>query len=79
MAAHLLADASFGDYFEEAKAVDAEIPSLFVVAEHWSETAKKFLAKHCPRSRVEVFGGHMMFWEYPDRFNDLLGEFVAGT
>jgi len=20
-----------------------------------------------------------MFWEYPDRFNALLGEFVAGT
>jgi len=79
MAAHLLADASFGDYLEEAKAVDAEVPSLFVVAEHWSETAKKFLAKHCPRSRVEVCGGHMMFWEYPERFNDLLREFIAAT
>lgn len=79
IAAHLLADASFANYLEEAKAVDREIPSLFVVAEHWSKTARAFLAKHCPRSRVEVFGGHAMFWEYPERFNDLLREFVAGT
>ena len=79
MAAHFLADASFGNYLEEAKQVDADIPSLFVVAEHWSETADPFLAKHCPNSRVEVFGGHAMFWEYPDRFNDLLREFAAAT
>ena len=50
MAAHLLADASFGDYLEEAKAVDAEIPSLFVVAEHWSETAKAVPRKTLPEA-----------------------------
>ncbi len=77
MAAHFLADACFGNYLDEAKQVDAAIPSLFVVAEHWSENARTFLDTHCPKSRVEVFGGHMMFWEYPERFNKLLAEFAA--
>ena len=79
MAAALLADACFGNYEPEAEKVDADVPSLFVVATHWGETAKPYLAKHCPNSRVEVFGGHMMFWEYPDRFNGILSEFLAST
>ena len=77
IAANLYADLSFSNYLEEAKKVDSNIPSLYCVAAHWSEIAKPFLAKHCPNSRVEVFGGHMMFWEYPDRFNDVLFDFLA--
>ena len=69
IAANLIADVCFANYLDEAKQVDAAIPSLFFVADHWAETAKPFLAKHCPNSRVEAFGGHMMFWEYPERFN----------
>ena len=61
------------------QAVDADIPSLFVVAEHWAETAKPYFAEHCPNSRVEVFGGHMMFWEYAERFNAVLAEFLNGA
>ena len=80
IAAHFLADASFSNYLEEAKAVDAEIPSLFVVAEHWSETAQGVSSRSTARGPgVEVFGGHMMFWEYPERFNALLADFVGGT
>ena len=79
MAAALLADACFANYQDEAERVDADIPSLFVVADHWAETAKPYLAAHCPDSRVEAFGGHMMFWEYPERFNTILSEFLATT
>ena len=46
---------------------------------HWAGTARPFLAEHCPKSRVEAFGGHMMFWEYPERFNALLAEFLSAT
>lgn len=79
MAANLLADACFADYLEEARKVDAAIPQMFVVAEHWADTARPYLARHCPNSRFEAFGGHLMFWEYPDRFNALLTEFLSGT
>ncbi len=77
VAANLIADVCFANCLEEAKRVDAEIPSLFFVADHWSATAGPFLAKHCPRSRIETFGGHMMFWEYPERFNRALAAFLS--
>lgn len=77
MAAAHIADATFANYQEEAEKVDADVPSLFFVASHWAETAGPYLARHCPNSRVEAFGGHMMFWEYPEKFNALLAEFLA--
>ena len=77
LAAAYIADVAFADYQAEAKKVDAEIPSLFFVASHWGETAKPYLAELCPSSRVEIFGGHMMFWEYPEKFNAILSEFLA--
>ena len=64
---------------QAAEKVDADVPSLFFVADHWAETARPYLARHCPNSRVESFGGHMMFWEYPEKFNALLSEFLATT
>lgn len=79
MASAYIADLAFGNYLEEARKVDAEIPSMFFVADHWAETAKPYLARHCPKSRVESFGGHMMFWEYPEKFNPLLAEFLASV
>ena len=79
VAVNLIADVCFANYLEEAKKVDAEVPSLFCVADHWAETARPFLARHCPNARVEAFGGHMMFWEYPEKFNALLADFLATT
>ncbi len=79
IAANLIADATFANYVEEIVAVDASIPSLHVAAAHWAETAEQFIRSKCPKSRFESFGGHMMFWEYPDRFNPILSEFLATT
>lgn len=79
IAANLIAGVCFANYQEEAVKVDGEIPQFFFVADHWAETAKPYLAKHCPKSRVETFGGHMMFWEYPEKFNALLSEFLAAN
>lgn len=30
----------------------------------------------CPNTAVHVLGGHMMFYEFPDTFNQILDRFV---
>jgi pimeloyl-ACP methyl ester carboxylesterase len=77
VAAALFASGMFADYLAVAQQVDAGLPALAVIAEHWSGTAVPFMNRHCPNTRTAVLGGHLMFWEHPDAFNTLLGDFLA--
>ena len=77
IAASLFASGMFANYMAEAKVVDDDSSALYIVAEHWAETAQAFLGKHFPNSAVAKLGGHMMFWEHPDKFNRLVSDFLA--
>ncbi len=77
IAQQLFASGCFSNYLETAKRLQSEVPSLFIVAEHWSSVAIPYLNSQLPESRVETLGGHMMFWEYPSEFNALLASFVS--
>ncbi|MCS6825982.1 MAG: alpha/beta hydrolase [Caldilinea sp.] len=77
IAAALFASGMFSNCMEAAKQVDASLPALAVIAEHWAETATAFMRSHFPNTRTAVLGGHMMFWEHPAEFNRLLEEFLA--
>lgn len=79
IASNLFANGMFSNYQVEAQLVDASVPALHIVAEHWSETAVAFMNKHCPKTKTAVLGGHMMFWEHADAFNKVLGEFISGV
>lgn len=76
IAAHLIADVSFANYLPEAQKVDANIPSMHFTAAHWGDIARAFIEKNCPKSEFESFGGHMMYWEYHERFNAILSDFL---
>lgn len=77
IAANLFAAGMFSDYREEAKLVSETIPTLTVIAEHWDEVGKAYTEKLTPKSKIEVLGGHMMFWEYDRKFNQLLESFLT--
>ncbi len=68
----------FSNYQREAKEIDRALPALFVVADGSADRAKTYLRIHLPNAHVESFGGHMMFWEYPDRFNAVLARYLEG-
>lgn len=72
----LFASGVFSNYLETAKQIDAAIPSLHILSEHWVDIARPYVQKHFPKSQIEVLGGHMMFWEYPEKFNALLERFL---
>jgi pimeloyl-ACP methyl ester carboxylesterase len=71
------ADGSFADYTEEVRKVDGKIPVLFFLSEAKADAAKAWLAKNAPHSETFALGNHMMFREYPDKFNAALDAFLA--
>lgn len=72
----LFASAIFSNYFETAKTVGKTLPSLMFIAEHWSDVAKPFVEKHFPGTQTHVMGGHLMFFEYPEKWNGVLERFL---
>lgn len=77
IAGALFASGMFANHMEEARLVDESLPALCIIAEHWADTAKAFMQKHFPKTKIAVLGGHMMFWEHADRFNRILEDFIA--
>jgi pimeloyl-ACP methyl ester carboxylesterase len=76
IAANLFASGMFSDYREEARVASKSVPTLTVVAEHWSDTAVSYINENYPDSELKVLGGHMMFWEYGEQFNAVVERFL---
>lgn len=77
IAANLFAFGMFSDYREEARTASETVPTLTIVAEHWSATAVEFTQNVSPKSSIEILGGHLMFWEHSKRFNELVDRFLS--
>jgi pimeloyl-ACP methyl ester carboxylesterase len=77
VAAALFASGMFADNMAEAKLADESVPALNIIAEHWADRAVAFTRRHFPKTRTAVLGGHMMFWEYPAKFNTILEDFIG--
>lgn len=76
IAGNLFASGMFSDYRHEARQASESVPTLTIVAEHWAETATNYLKDVSPQSKIEKLGGHMMFWEYSEKFNQLVEAFL---
>ena len=76
IAASLFASGLFSNSLEQAKMLEQKIPNRFYIASHWAEVACPYLTAELPSSSIATFGGHMMFWEYPEKFNDDLKTFI---
>jgi len=76
--ASLFSSAIFSNFYETAKEISETLPSLMFIAEHWSELAQPFMASHFPGTQTHVMGGHLMFFEYPEKWNQVVEAFLAG-
>ena len=72
----LFCDAVFSNYLDTAKDVGATMPSLMFIAEHWQDVAKPFVETQLPGYDTYVMGGHLMFYEYPEKWNGVLEDFL---
>lgn len=68
--------AVFSNYLETAKDIGATMPSLMFIAEHWQDVAKPFVETQLPGYDTYVMGGHLMFYEYPEKWNSVLEGFL---
>jgi non-heme chloroperoxidase len=79
IAANLFSSGLFSDYRVEAAESSEAVPTLYVVAEHWAQTATPYLNNLAPKASVEGLGGHLMFWEHSEKFNEMVGSFLERT
>ena len=73
----LFANALFSDFTETAKQISETIPSLMFIAEHWADVAEPFMNERFPGTQTMVMGGHLMFYEHPEQWNQVLEEFLG--
>lgn len=72
----LFCNAVFSNYLDVAQKAAKSIPTLMYIAEHWADVAEPFCKKEFPETQTCVMGGHLMAYEYSDRFNARLDEFL---
>ena len=73
----LFESAIFSNYYDTAKLVGETLPSLMFIAEHWADVAKPFYEENFPGTETFVMGGHLMFYEYPEKWNGVFEEFLG--
>lgn len=78
VAASLFADGHFSDYTSEAQLLDRSVPCLTFLRQDWAPQALAWIAAHTPTTRTVVMPSHLMFWEFPERFNSELAAFLDG-
>ena len=74
----LFCDAIYSNYLDTAKDLGATFPSLMFIAEHWADIAKPFVEKQLPGYKTHVMGGHLMFFEYYEKWNEVVEDFLKG-
>lgn len=72
----LFSDAIFSNYLETARDLGKNFKSLMFIAEHWQDIAKPFVETQLPGYETYVMGGHLMFYEYPEQWNQALEAFL---
>lgn len=76
IARELYASGIFSDKTKGAEIADRSIPSCMFISESRAGIGIPYMKKHYPNTKTFILGGHMMFWEYPDKFNKLLDSFL---
>lgn len=77
VARELFLDAILSDYRQAAQTAAREVPTLMFIAEHWADVAEPFYHGLCPETPTCVMGGHLMAYQYAEKFNARLEEFLA--
>ena len=71
------ATANNADYEAALKALDPQLPLLFVMGEeHWHPVVDQWIATNKPTAKSVTMGKHLMFWQRSKAFNSELDKFL---
>ena len=73
----LNATENFLDFREDLIALNDFLPLMYVVRAEQDAVVSGWAETYTPKARVEAFGGHMMFWEQSEQFNQVLDEYLS--
>lgn len=73
----LFCDAIFSNYLETAQYVGKNLPCMMFIADHWQDVARPFVETQLPGYSTCVMGGHLMFYEYPEKWNAEFEAFLS--
>ena len=76
VALSLFVDGMISDYTDVLKKLDRTTSILFLLRDSWYERGKTWLNQHIPSAEVKPISSHAMFWEKPEKFNDLVEDFL---
>jgi hypothetical protein len=60
----------------ESGSLNDVLPLMSVVRAEQETVVSRWAENDTPTARVEAFGSHMMFWEQPPSFNQILDEYL---
>lgn len=73
----LIVDGHLSDKRAIMAEVDRKIPCLHFVAEYRAEEGMRCIPRDYPNSEVVTLGNHMMFYEFPKEFNQIMEKFLS--
>lgn len=65
------------DYTKDLVALEGKMPMLYVVRNEMKGVADKWIKANTPSATAAYMGKHMMFWERPEAFNQVVDVFLA--
>ena len=64
------------DYRGDLKALEGRIPLCYLMRAESVESVARWAGENTPSAQVVGFGEHLMFWERPEQFNEVISEFA---
>ena len=65
------------DYSEDLKKLEGKIPLLYVTREEVKTVADRWIKANTPSALAEYLGKHLMLWERPKEFNQILDKYLS--
>jgi len=66
----------FLDFTAELKGLEGKIPLLYTVREEVRDVVENWAKQNTPSAKVEAFGNHLLFWEFSERYNNVLDNYL---